>query len=132
MKDDMAAILMLNSLNKSSTSNSLVPGCYRIHIQTKFFFIAGLRNLVDRYKSCFSIPVTIFLSLIVVGPVFLSSCKTLSTSSPSLCCKTSAILVTSRLLAAKVCSLLLFVAVEGYCWQLLSTLLQLLLHNLPL
>jgi hypothetical protein len=63
MKDDMAAILMLNSLNKSSTSNSLVPGCYRIHIQTKFFFIAGLRNLVDRNKSCFSIPVTIFLSL---------------------------------------------------------------------
>jgi len=63
MKDDTAAILMLNSLNKSSTSNSLVPGCYHIHIQTKFFFIAGLRNLVDRYKSCFSIPVTIFLSL---------------------------------------------------------------------
>ncbi len=57
MKDDTAAILMLNSfLNKSSTSNSLVPGCYHIHIQTKFFFIAGLRNLVDRNKSCFSIP----------------------------------------------------------------------------
>jgi hypothetical protein len=48
MKDDTAAILVLNSfLNKSSTSNSLVPGCYHIHIQTKFFFIAGLRNLVD-------------------------------------------------------------------------------------
>jgi hypothetical protein len=64
MKDDTAAILMLNSfLNKSCTSNSLIPGCYHIHIQTKFFFITGLRNLVDRNKSGFSIPVTIFLSL---------------------------------------------------------------------
>jgi hypothetical protein len=48
---------MLNSfLNKSSTSYSLVPGCYHIYIRTKFFFIAGLRNLVDQNKSCFSIP----------------------------------------------------------------------------
>ncbi len=210
MKDDTAAILVLNSfLNKSSTSNSLVPGCYHIHIQTKFFFIAGLRNLVDWNKSCFSIPESqyffpwkrhiillsrkllmklLFLMMKITltncnskvelwscqgacelkafpqpaeeenqslslsvnsvtetdvqqtryqsvagscGTSFLSSCKRLSTPSPSLCCKTSAILVTSRLLAAKVCSLLLSVAVEGYCWQLFSTLLQPLLHHLP-
>jgi hypothetical protein len=66
------------------------------------------------------------------GTRFLSSCKRLSALSPSLCCKTSAICHISRLLAAKVRSLLLSVAVEGYCWQLFSTLLQPLLHHLPL
>jgi hypothetical protein len=62
---------------------------------------------------------------------FLSSCKRLSALNPSLCCKTSAICHISRLLAAKVRSLLLSIAVEGYCWQLFSTLLQPLLHHLP-